>query len=124
MKKLIGLIIGLMISVSAFANTGKCSEKEQQILKECMYNTSDLDRFNNVLECYTNMINILYEYVSSTNGAERGIKIEGDNFIHIQVDGFKYTMQIDNDELNAKIVGDYTYRFRFNANGNFSAVRQ
>lgn len=137
MKKLFGLIIGLMVSVSVFADAredriNKASEqvqkKFQNILSQCYMNNFDddtrTDKLTKIMQNFSTASNKFIEYVETADRQKRVEKIVADDYMYAKVDNYIYELEIKNDEeVIISITTDDYFGFGINANGGFAASR-
>ncbi len=133
MKKLIGLIIGLMISVSAFAKPSDDKFEEfidnllnrtGEIMEQCYDNDDDEHKFDQIMAM--TKINLVREQIETAynHGASYRF-IALDNYIYVEAEDNILEYEIDGDVVIVTLGwNEHLVEYTFNANGNFSAVRQ
>ena len=134
MKKLIGLIIGLMISVSVFAKPSddkidemlkNMQDRYRRILFQCYMNndnSKEQDQMNASVELFSQVTSEILEAID--NGAShKGMML--DNYTSLEAEDKSVELEIDGDVAIVTVgIDDILTQYTFNANGNFSAVRQ
>ena len=134
MKKLIGLIIGLMISVSVFAKPSddkidemlnNMQDSYRRILFQCYMNndnSKEQDQMNASIELFSQVTSEILEAID--NGAShKGMML--DNYTSLEAEDKSVELEIDGDVAIVTVgIDDILTQYTFNANGNFSAVRQ
>ena len=134
MKKLIGLIIGLMISVSVFAKPSddkidemlnNMQDSYRRILFQCYMNndnSKEQDQMNASVELFSQVTSEILEAID--NGAShKGMML--DNYTSLEAEDKSVELEIDGDVAIVTVgIDDILTQYTFNANGNFSAVRQ
>ena len=134
MKKLIGLIIGLMISVSVFAKPSddkidemlnNMQDSYKRILFQCYMNndnSKEQDQMNASVELFSQVTREILEAID--NGAShKGMML--DNYTSLEAEDKSVELEIDGDVAIVTVgIDDILTQYTFNANGNFSAVRQ
>ena len=134
MKKLIGLIIGLMISVSVFAKPSddkidemlnNMQDSYRRILFHCYMNndnSKEQDQMNASVELFSQVTSEILEAID--NGAShKGMML--DNYTSLEAEDKSVELEIDGDVAIVTVgIDDILTQYTFNANGNFSAVRQ
>ena len=134
MKKLIGLIIGLMISVSVFAKPSddkidemlnNMQDSYRRILFQCYMNndnSKEQDQMNASIELFSQVTSEMLEAID--NGAShKGMIL--DNYTSLEAEDKSVELEIDGDVAIVTVgIDDILTQYTFNANGNFSAVRQ
>ena len=134
MKKLIGLIIGLMISVSVFAKPSddkidemlnNMQDSYRRILFQCYMNndnSKEQDQMNASVELFSQVTSEILEAID--NGAShKGMML--DNYTSLEAEDKSVELEIDGDVAIVTVgIDDILTQYTFNANGNFSAVRK
>ena len=134
MKKLIGLIIGVMISVSVFAKPSddkidemlnNMQDSYRRILFQCYMNndnSKEQDQMNASVELFSQVTSEILEAID--NGAShKGMML--DNYTSLEAEDKSVELEIDGDVAIVTVgIDDILTQYTFNANGNFSAVRQ
>ena len=134
MKKLIGLIIGLMISVSVFAKPSddkidemlnNMQDSYRRILFQCYMNndnSKEQDQMNASVELFSQVTSEILEAID--HGASYK-EMMLDNYTSLEAEDNILELEIDGDVAIVTVgIDDILTQYTFNANGNFSAVRQ
>ena len=130
MKKLIGLIIGLMISVSVFAKPSddkidemlnNMQDSYRRILFQCYMNndnSKEQDQMNASVELFSQVTSEILEAID--NGAShKGMML--DNYTSLEAEDKSVELEIDGDVaiVTVGIDDGSIYEITFNANGEF-----
>ena len=137
MKKLIGLVVGLMVSVSVFADVGdrinkawnQISDKMNNIIEDCAGNTKEIEKLNEAIDYYNNALVdfLILAFDETADELERGVMIATDDYAYAQSDGYEIEIEINDNVLIIAITkpqllsADLFTVCTINANGEFSA---